>query len=159
MIKVIALLLQRIRELEKLARHDSLSGCLNHYALEQTLSNHHSQITVLAVDIKGLTQVNLEESYEAGNALIIKVASLLKKIVRDKDNVYRIGGDEFLVVLEDCSLSDALKIKQRIDSLEVDLYIGVASEYDLKEVIVKANKNRDDIKRLTSKRYAQIKSN
>ncbi|BAZ18304.1 GGDEF domain-containing protein (plasmid) [Calothrix sp. NIES-4071] len=159
MIQVIAHLLQRIRELERLARHDSLSGCLNHYALQETLLNQPRQIAVIAVDIKGLQRVNLEKSYEDGNALIIRVASLLKKIVRDKDNVYRVGGDEFLVLLEDCNLSDALKIKQRIDLSEVDLYIGVASGYDLEQVIIEANKNRDDIKRLTSKRYAQIKSN
>lgn len=157
MIQVITLLLQRISELEQLAMRDSLSGCLNRHALDQVL-NHHHQITVIAVDIKDLTRVNLEKSYEAGDALIIKTASQLKKVVRDEDDVFRVGGDEFLVLLKNCSLSNALKIKQRIDSLDVELYVGIASGYALKEVIVEANKNRDDIKRLTSKRYAHMKS-
>ncbi|BDA76086.1 hypothetical protein CAL7716_102520 (plasmid) [Calothrix sp. PCC 7716] len=53
MTELIAILLQRISELEKMAMHDSLTGSLNGHALNQILI-HPRQISVIAVDIKGL---------------------------------------------------------------------------------------------------------
>ena len=154
MIKLVTLLLQRINELENLAYRDSLTNCLNRHALNQVL-DRRQLTTVIAVDIPGLGKVNMAAGYEAGDAFIEEVAALLKMVVRSKDIVYRVGGDEFLIVVPGCGWNGANKIKKRIESLNMGLYVGLSVGFNAKKVIEDANFNRNEIKRKFSTKYVQ----
>lgn len=89
-----------------LAHHDSLTGLLNRFSLEERLSQalnaasrnkHH--IAVMFIDMDRFKVVNDTLGHQAGDVLLIEVSKRLKGAVRESDIVARVGGDEFVVVL------------------------------------------------------------
>lgn len=94
-----------IREIIKLAYTDVLSGLGNSTAYKECTDNINKQIrsgektafSVIVIDINDLKKVNDNYGHEMGDALIKDAVSVLKKVWRK--NTYRIGGDEFAVVL------------------------------------------------------------
>ena len=95
-------------ELAARALHDPLTGLLVRSALlEQVthalarLDRHRGDVAVLFVDLDGLKQVNDTYGHAAGDALIGCCAQRLRVAVRPSDAVARIGGDEFVVLLDE----------------------------------------------------------
>ena len=89
--------------LERLSYCDQLTLVMNRNALEHrklTLLPGNMSIAVIAADVNGLKETNDRYGHEAGDRLILNVASALSDEF-GRDNVYRTGGDEFLVVLLD----------------------------------------------------------
>ena len=58
-------------------------------------------------DLDGLKDVNDQEGHEAGDRLIIAAADILRNSFRGDDVVARIGGDEFAVIMTDCTMEGA----------------------------------------------------
>jgi diguanylate cyclase (GGDEF)-like protein len=57
---------------------------------------------VVNLDLNGLKLVNDRDGHEAGDRLLVRVGELLRKVFYDED-VYRTGGDEFIVIIEGIS--------------------------------------------------------
>lgn len=92
-----------------LAFHDSLTKLPNRVKLEQDLTHLLSlanrndlNIFVLFLDLDRFKIINDTLGHGVGDKLLIEVANRLKNILRDTDIVARMGGDEFIVVLESC---------------------------------------------------------
>ncbi|MGN0506234.1 MAG: diguanylate cyclase [Lachnospiraceae bacterium] len=90
--------------INKLAYTDALTGIRNKTAYEETVELLDAQIdqgsaafSVVVMDINNLKQMNDTYGHEKGDELIKNVADLLKKVWKE-DNVYRIGGDEFVAI-------------------------------------------------------------
>lgn len=83
------------------AYYDRLTGVKNRNAYEQFVqcfkSRNLQNFGLLIVDVNGLKTCNDSQGHEAGDVLICKVANALKKYFAAKD-IFRFGGDEFLVV-------------------------------------------------------------
>ena len=97
------------------AQHDELTGLANRKSLEGRLHqvidsahSEHSEHALAIVDLDQFKLINDACGAEAGDELLRRVARLLKGAARKRDIVARIGGDEFAVLLEDCSLAAAL---------------------------------------------------
>ena len=99
-------------ELRKHAFQDPLTGLPNrllfedrlaHAVLrtERKLANEHVKIAVIFVDLDSFKPVNDSFGHAAGDALLCEAAWRLQDEARDADSVARIGGDEFLVLVED----------------------------------------------------------
>jgi len=109
-------------QLEKLARVDSLTGCYNRrYGLElldrQIKLSHRSKSPLLLafLDIDGFKAINDTFGHEEGDEVLKEVVKLFKSTLREIDIIYRMGGDEFLLIFPDSSLQDASPIKERIN--------------------------------------------
>jgi diguanylate cyclase (GGDEF)-like protein len=91
------------------ARTDPLTGLLNRRALDAMLAERANVPfagTLAVVDLNDLKQLNDVYGHAAGDAAIQLVARALRAQFRITDPVYRLGGDEFLVILEGGQASD-----------------------------------------------------
>jgi diguanylate cyclase (GGDEF)-like protein len=70
-------------------------------------------VAVLFVDLDGFHRVNDQFGHAAGDHLLCSVANSMRSIVRQGDLVGRIGGDEFLMVLDDLSGPEAAEVAAR----------------------------------------------
>lgn len=100
---------------------DSLTGLDNLYSFEwsvkQALSEtllKGTQHAVLNVDMDGLGIINDIHGRTAGDALIFKIGEIIRKMTRSGDVVARMGGDEFGVLLENCTIETAAYLAKSI---------------------------------------------
>lgn len=103
------------RRLSYHASHDILTGLVNRREfesrLERALKSAHAKETSYALCYLDLDQfkiVNDSCSHAAGDALLNQLGALLKSKIRWRDTLARLGGDEFGILLESCSLEEAI---------------------------------------------------
>ncbi|BAV33779.1 hypothetical protein SCL_1471 [Sulfuricaulis limicola] len=128
------------------ATHDSLTNLPNrkhfHDQLAVTIASAKQEkqtFTVLYLDLDGFKAINDDLGHAIGDQLIEKTARRLEHCVRKGDMVARVGGDEFIVLLQDVVSSDVSKIAEKIienlskplmladRSLSITTSIGVAT--------------------------------
>jgi diguanylate cyclase (GGDEF)-like protein len=90
----------------KLAKYDSLTGLPNRRRMSEILdcalagAEHHKRpCAVVLIDLDRFKQVNDTLGHPAGDALLKQVAERLTRIVGDREKVFRVGGDEFQIIL------------------------------------------------------------
>ncbi len=107
---------------QHLAFHDVLTGLANRALIDERLTQalaratrSHSQTALLLLDLDRFKNINDTYGHHAGDDLIIEVAHRLSALLRESDTVGRIGGDEFVIVMEDIQqLADIETLCQRI---------------------------------------------
>lgn len=111
---------KRIKIWEYYASHDSMTGCYNRRAglerLEETVKKNKNQITIVYADLNNLKYINDNFGHIEGDKAIIKSAKIFKNNIRKNDFVIRLGGDEFLLVLNQCNEKMAQNIIERINN-------------------------------------------
>ncbi|PUT39173.1 sensor domain-containing diguanylate cyclase [Legionella taurinensis] len=97
-------------ELVRMAYHDALTGLANRKQLEQSFQlfmayakRHKRSIALLFMDLDDFKKINDTFGHDAGDLLLIEIASRLTASVRSSDVVGRQGGDEFLIILSEIS--------------------------------------------------------
>ncbi len=89
-------------EMETLAHQDLLTGLGNRVALDQYMKKAKAaghSLSFLYLDLDGFKKINDTHGHHTGDLLLKEVALRLKESTRKEDTIYRLGGDEFLVVL------------------------------------------------------------
>jgi diguanylate cyclase (GGDEF)-like protein len=109
------------RKLSYHASHDILTGLVNRREfesrLERALRSAKARETAYAlchIDVDQFKIVNDTCGHSAGDALLGQVGALLKTKIRWRDTLARLGGDEFGVLLESCSLDEALRMAEQL---------------------------------------------
>jgi diguanylate cyclase (GGDEF)-like protein/PAS domain S-box-containing protein len=109
------------RKLSYHASHDILTGLVNRrefeLRLERALRSARARETAYAlchVDVDQFKIINDTCGHSAGDALLGQVGALLKTKIRWRDTLARLGGDEFAVLLESCSLDDAMRMADQL---------------------------------------------
>lgn len=99
------------------ARHDALTGLANRRAFEERIEHavgahrrSDDAFTLLYIDLDRFKAVNDTCGHAAGDRLLCELGALLRGRLRTDDEMFRIGGDEFAVILRGCGRDDAQRI-------------------------------------------------
>ena len=141
--------------LRKEAENDALTGLPNRYCMEHDLldeNNNNKSLAVVMFDVNFLKRTNDTQGHLAGDALIRTTATCIKECfsVENANNCYRIGGDEFVALISNCTEDD---IKTRIEKFKLvlvreNISVSVGYAYtdklinnDFENLIATADKN------------------
>ena len=97
-----------IRDLQSAATYDPLTNCKNRTAMSWLLNedfDKNKSLAVFSCDCNSLKKINDAHGHEAGDMHIIRTAEILQSVF-GKEDIYRIGGDEFVVAIVGISLSE-----------------------------------------------------
>jgi len=109
------------QRIEFLATHDDLTGLPNRNLLGDRLKHAISQarrskqkVAVFFIDLDNFKEINDNLGHAIGDRVLKQAAARLLRCVRDADTLSRIGGDEFIAVLENVTLQDVIRVANRI---------------------------------------------
>jgi diguanylate cyclase (GGDEF)-like protein len=105
------------RAVELRAQTDALTGLRNHGTFRDDLEADVRQgqpFALLMIDIDDFKAYNDKRGHEAGNELLVSIATAIGAACRESDRIYRYGGDEFCVILPRAGLADAIEIGERV---------------------------------------------
>lgn len=100
--------------LGKLAQTDTLTQLLNRSTLGPQLSTHTGRSAVVLIDLDDFKAYNDNHGHHAGDELLIRFAEALRASVRQQDMAFRIGGDEFLLLIVDADHAEAERVVERV---------------------------------------------
>lgn len=136
--------------LEKLSYRDMLTGLYNRNRYIERLEAYKQvqdqQIGAIYIDLNGLKKVNDEQGHRAGDELIMRAAGTIAGIFAE--DAYRVGGDEFVVILLDVSREEFARkteqLRRQMQENSVDASIGgvwQASTENLENLLRLADEN------------------
>lgn len=136
--------------LEKLSYRDMLTGLYNRNRYIERLEAYKQvqdqQIGAIYIDLNGLKKVNDEQGHRAGDELIVRAAGTIAGIFAE--DAYRVGGDEFVVILLDVSREEFARkteqLRRQMQENGVDASIGgvwQASTENLEDLLRLADEN------------------
>lgn len=117
------------KQQEYLSYHDDLTGVLNRNSFVRYMAKEKGYLKslgALSIDINGLKNFNKEFGREYGDELVIRVSEILEETCRGA-MVYRLTGDEFLVLCEQISFDDFMKRQQEVSERLNMVSLGLAS--------------------------------
>jgi diguanylate cyclase (GGDEF)-like protein len=98
------------------ARHDNLTGLLGHRAFHEALGSclGGGSFTLATIDIDDFKRINDRYGHPVGDAALRLVAGALRRAVREGDAVFRVGGEEFAVLIAGLEPDAALPVAERL---------------------------------------------
>jgi diguanylate cyclase (GGDEF)-like protein len=113
----------RYQEVLQLAMQDGLTSLNNRRSFDEQLKRamHHAnrqrnKVGLIICDLDKFKLINDTYGHNIGDEVLIQFSQALKESVRDSDSVFRFGGDEFSIIVEDATLDALTAIEQRICS-------------------------------------------
>ena len=122
---------------------DPLTGCLNRASLarrldelERRAAGRTESVAVIMLDVDHFKQVNDRHGHATGDEVLTALSNLISASIRSTDVLFRVGGEEFLVLLPDTDVTTATdvgeRIRARVESAEftvgaVTISLGVAA--------------------------------
>jgi diguanylate cyclase (GGDEF)-like protein len=132
--------MERTAELERLSRIDPLTGLLNRRILTETIQReiriaerNQKPLSLIYFDLDRFKDVNDRFGHEKGDQVLKSVGETVRSVSRNIDLCFRLGGDEFCVLLTDSTEDEARRVycdrlvrlvSERLDGLT--LSIGIA---------------------------------
>ena len=153
----------RTRRLRALALTDELTGVANRRRIEllgaeavRSARADERPLAAVALDIDGFKAINDTHGHLVGDQVIARVAEACQQVLRQHDEIGRIGGEEFVVLLPDSGVDDARQVAERLRAgveavdfadvapgLQVTISLGVtalaARDAGLAELIARAD--------------------
>jgi len=120
--------------LRKVAVRDHLTGLGNRALLDETLEHLSARLKrdssqshiVMLLDMDGFKTVNDRHGHQQGDEALKQFGNLLQQQLRDTDRVFRYGGDEFVLILENTRPQQAEEIFSRIrNALNSDIELAI----------------------------------
>lgn len=144
---VFAVLLEQLQQLlRKLVVTDTLTGVQNRHLVTQVLeeasyrfARYRRPSSIIMADLDHFKKLNDAHGHLFGDQILKQVAERMRSVLRQNDQLFRVGGEEFLIVLAEAQLSDALRVADKLKNtiaqtpfrgktteVEVTLSLGVA---------------------------------
>jgi diguanylate cyclase len=106
---------ERTQQLETQSRTDPLTGLLNVRYLMEIVTKHlcaaerrAEPITAIYLDVNNFKNINDTQGHQCGDAILRAIAEAIRHSVRPEDSCFRNGGDEFCVILTNCTKEHAI---------------------------------------------------
>ncbi len=135
------------------ARHDPLTEICNRAAFDEAIDKeyssyrrHQADFSLMIIDIDHFKNVNDTYGHIAGDKVLKTVANLIRSSIRRSDEVFRYGGEEFVVILSNTKQGGAKFIAERVrkeiekltvslsQKIKVTASFGIASSEIMKDV-------------------------
>jgi len=107
----------------QLAMQDALTGLGNRRYFDEQLkramhnaNRHHAQVGLVLGDLNKFKAINDTYGHSVGDQVLIQFANILRTCVRDSDSIFRFGGDEFAIIVENASEYALDIIQSRLDT-------------------------------------------
>ena len=114
---------QNVRKMKIMSSTDLLTGVYNRNAMNNRISEDvngtrliKKPFGVFFIDVNGLKTINDTQGHLAGDNLLKDVALTLKELEGDNIEIYRVGGDEFLIITPQTSPAEFLKLEEELKS-------------------------------------------
>lgn len=111
----------RLEQMSELVREDQLTGSLNRRGLDDVFSRElaraerrKSPLCIALLDLDDFKRLNDTHGHSAGDQALIHLVRVIKDTLRTMDMIARFGGEEFLIVLPDTQLDDAMQTVTRL---------------------------------------------
>ena len=144
-------------KLEYLSYTDILTGAKNRTYFEEVEKRYSEEgklpLGVIMGDANGLKLVNDTFGHRQGDKLLTDITEVLKNVSKNVGEVFRIGGDEFIILVPEASLKQCeeliLEIEEKCNQYKNDLFnisisLGAAVKYDAKKDIYEVIKEAED---------------
>ncbi len=133
---------KRLKQLKYLADSDQLTGLYNRHGLneileQKVLKNEVIGSNLIIIDIDHFKNVNDTYGHDVGDEVLKKMADIIKNSTRESDYVARFGGEEFVVLTNECEIEQAVlfaeKIRKNVENEtfhrvgKITISIGVAN--------------------------------
>lgn len=106
---------------QQLACTDGLTGLYNHRQFKKIFvdevvraNRYNKTLSIILLDVDDFKKFNDTYGHPNGDIVLQETANLLQELLRDCDTLYRYGGEEFVAILPETPLSEAIKVAQRI---------------------------------------------
>lgn len=113
---------------------DSLTGLQNRRAIENV--NEYDSIIMGDVDL--FKRINDDYGHDTGDRVLKLISEILKELVRDGDLVLRWGGEEFIILLKNCSLTNAFnkasELRVAVSALSEKLGFNITMSFGVSEI-------------------------
>ncbi|MDD2371210.1 MAG: PAS domain S-box protein [Firmicutes bacterium] len=142
---------ERLERIKYLSYHDQLTGLYNRYFFEEQLVMFNSEeflpLTLAIIDVNGLKLTNDAFGHVVGDRMLRVVGDAFKKLSRTNDVVFRVGGDEFVILMpytENQAAEEIIKsIYRYLEKVEFEnIIISVSIGWATRRFIIE---NIDDI--------------
>lgn len=111
-------------QLLQLARKDPLTGAGNRRALDEKLmevcaaqARANTPASLVLIDIDNFKEINDEFGHAAGDQILVRLTEIIELRIRVTDSLYRIGGEEFVVVIEGQTKDKARRMAEQLRTL------------------------------------------
>ncbi len=110
-----------LAQVSALASHDQLTNSLNRRGLDEAFERERARaerygtaLTIALLDLDDFKKFNDEHGHEAGDEALIHIVKIIKDTLRSMDVIGRFGGEEFVVLLPDTPVNEAIAVISRL---------------------------------------------
>ena len=142
-------------------RRDSLTGLLNRNAFDDDVefiqATHDKPLTVMYIDLIGLHEINNHLGHARGDVVLCELADAARAYFGD-DNIYRIGGDEFVIISFAHSMAQSARqmgyMRQELLDHGCELSVGMAESDDGEDIPDLVNQAENEMRKDKKRYYA-----